>query len=228
LRHVSIKHDIEIIYELGKLVWFPYLRIKYKSPKKMDVLFSCFTSNLTGTPQSTILLARNTGMFKFSTSKICRGKIIEVDLDSGDIISDIEETYRFVKMGLEKHIDEFREEIDLNIDWNRFRALFIPSQRLLERKEPIFKYLWGRRRSPIYSVLSFLKFLIEEGLGYRGNEIYIRETEKVYYPIVITNNDEFFEIGWKFEKSLSYSWLYESSEKFRNFITERIGGHGEE
>ncbi len=215
--------DIDILYELGRLLWFPYLRIEYTSAKRRDILFSCFTSSISSNPQSTILLARNADMLNIVEGSIPQGEKVDIAINQNEILYDIMNVYDLVEIGLQKHFEEFREEMNINVDWNRFRAIFTPTLRLIERDRPIFKYLWGRRNSPLYSVLKFVKFLIEEGLGYRKSEhIEIHSTEKVYYPLLVGPEDDFYEIGWKLDKSLAYAWLFHVSENFKNIISGNI------
>lgn len=217
--------DLDILYEIGNLLWFPYVRIKYTATQERDILFSCFTSSISSNPQSTILLARKTSMFKIVNGKIHHGKIVEIPVDPNEILEDIVNVYDMVIVGMQKHFDEFREDIDINIDWNRFRAIFTPTLRLIERRRPVFKYLWGQYSSPLYSVLNFVRFIIEEGLGYRKSErIRVHSTEKIYYPILVGLENEFYEIGWNLEKSLTLEWLFQVSDQFKKIILENIRG----
>ena len=215
--YVAIRRDMKLFQETGTLIWFPYIRIQYVSSRRMDILFSCFTSRHTGEPELTVLLARATKIFNLRRGTP-EGTKIHIDFEEKDILRDIDMAYKDTLAMMEQTADAFRERINIDIDWERWRGILIPSRRLMERRGPVLRYLLGRTEADPHALARFLRFIIEEGLGYRGH-ICVLETNIVYYPIVIIG-DDFYEAGWKNSPSLAYLLLYERSEKFRNIVSE--------
>lgn len=213
-----------IAYELGTIYFFPYTRLVYESDKRRDILFSCFTSNLTKDPLVTILLARKVDLIKIEQQKEIPNAVSDFLSDPDDIFMDIKNVYSSAKMLIEGRKSDFLDEINLNISWSRYRALFIPSARFLRRTKPIFRYLLGDFNASEFSIASFVKFLIEEGLGITedllNKHINVIHKEIVWYPILIGENNNIYEPAWKLDRSSIFEWLIQNNEFFKSLIGE--------
>lgn len=216
--------DYDIAYEMGKIFWFPYLRIVYRANKQRDILFSCFTSAHTEDPLATVLLARKTDLLRIEEAKDVSDTISDYMANPDDVFRDIRSSYVSAKRLLEKDRRGFLDEMNLNIDWSRYRAIFLPSRRILDRDKPIFRYLIGNFDVSEYAVAGFIKFLIEKGLGINdrilrdGIEIISRDI--VWYPILLGRNNNVYEPAWKLERSVILEWLSENNKFFKSLLGE--------
>ena len=210
----------EIIISKGVLIWQPFLRIIYNSNgKKNDVLIDSLIPSICNEPLSAVLLARKTNIIKLIDKKpVDMGIELEPATNAENLLELVKEAYRKAEMLEEESRKAFREKREVEIDWQRYRALFIPTRRLIGRKEPIFRYFMGKREAHPYTVALFIKGLIKEGFNMTSNsEADILETKKIYYPLVITPNSEIYEIAWKLSESVTYKWALENFDSVKNF-----------
>ncbi len=215
----------EIILEQGVLIWQPYIRIIYETRKKRnDILVDALLPAICNDPITAILLARKTSLMRLSEEQILgKGIFLKPALDGPSIIEIIKQAFDKVEELLEASQSSFREELQLNIDWQRYRAIFIPTRRLIERKAPIFRYFLGRTEAHPYAIALFLKNLIRNGLNITDrNDIRLISSERAYYPLVITDNLKIFEIAWRLQESLTYDWVInhfpQAKELYENII----------
>jgi len=224
----TIKHDI--ILDMGTVFWFPYIRIAYKADKRRDILFSCFTSKQTGDPLATVLLARKADLIEFKSSGSVENTVTEYIADPREIFDDVRNSYISARSMISRSRGEFLEEMSLNIDWSRYRAIFLPTRRIIDRDRPIFRYFAGNFEASEYAVAEFIKFLIEQGLGIDDSiiekGIEIVETKRVWYPIVVGGEGNIYEPAWKLERSIIFEWLESNNDFFRSLIGDlrrRVG-----
>ncbi|MCR8454333.1 MAG: hypothetical protein NDP13_05045 [Crenarchaeota archaeon] len=218
----TVLHDIA--YELGAIYFFPYVRLIYKANEKKDILFSCFTSTLTKDPLTTILLAREASLVKVQQVEEITNAITDFSYNLNAIFEDIKSVYLSARALVEGHRSDFLDEMNLNISWSRCRAILVPSAKLLDRTRPIFRYLLGNFSASKFSVASFVKFLIEEGLGITedvlNKHIDIVQEEIVWYPVLIGKNGHIYEPAWKLEESVIFEWLVQNNEFFKFLVGE--------
>ncbi len=212
----------EIVLEKGYLVWEPYVRIVYKTKRgKVDVIVDSVMPSVCRDPIVAVLTARKTKLIKLSEEKPLEGKVLNHDLSGYEIIDLFKSAYAKADELSKTSIDEFYERAQLDVDWSRYRAILLPSKRLLTRKEPIFRYLTGKDQTSPYTIGLFLKGLIESGLKITSDiDAEIKLSEKTYYPLVITNDLTFYEPAWKLDESILYSWLVNQYPDAREFFRD--------
>ncbi len=200
----------------------PYIHLIYKSKKgKVDILVDSLTPDISNDPLIAVLTARKTKLLKMSSSEPLKGIKLNHRLSGEEIVEKFFEAYEKADELTRKSIDDFYEESQLDIDWSRYRALLIPSKRLLSRKEPIFKYLTGKKETSPYAVGLFLKGIIKSGLKIiESREVDIKLSEKAYYPIVITSDLTTYEPAWKLSESIIYNWILDEYSEVRDFFTK--------
>jgi len=213
-----------IILSKGKLIWLPYIRLIYKSKKgKVDVLVDSLTPDISNDPLVAVLTARSTKLLNLVKEEPLESIKLNHRLSGYDLVDKFKEAYIKADELTRRSLDDFYEQSQVDIDWSRYRALLIPSKRLISRKEPIFRYLTGKSETSPYAVGLFIKGIIEKGLKLTDKlDVEIELSEKAYYPLVLTEDLEAYEPAWKFSESVIYNWLINEYEKVREFFNELL------
>ena len=214
------KEMSEILLARGILIWQPYVRIIYRAGKKKnDIIVDSLIPKMCNDPIVTVLLSRKTKLVKLSKgTSLSGGMFLKPAMDGYDVMNFFRKAYSKVEEMLEKTSQDFDEQVQLDIDWQRYRAIFILTRRLMERHRPLFRYFVGKTEAHPYAVALFLKSLIENGLYIKKDiNVEILSCEGVYYPLVITNDLKVFEIAWRLKDSLTYSWVLDKFPKVREF-----------
>ncbi len=222
--YVKPKKFADVIIKNGLIVWEPYIRLKYETKKgKVDVIIDSLVPKIGGDAIVTVLLSRKSSLFKFVEKEPINGLKLDHKLDAKNIISLIKKAYNIARDLSTSSEKDFYERTQLDVDWSRYRAIFWPSKRIIERKEPIFRYLTGKDETPPYVIGKYIMGLIESGL--KLNDVidaHIHESGKIYYPLLITPELKVYEIGWKLNESIIYSWILENYPDVKSFYTEKL------
>lgn len=214
----------EVIISKGKLIWLPYIHLIYKTSKgKVDVLVDSLTPYISNDPLVAVLTARKTKLLNLVSEEPLKSIKLNHRLSGQEIVKKFKEAYAKADELTKKSLNDFYEQSQLDIDWSRYRALLIPSKRLISRKEPIFRYLTGRNETSPYAVGLFLKGIIEKGLKLTDKlDAVIELSEKAYYPLIITSNLDVYEPAWKLSESIIYNWLINEYEEVRDFFNKLL------
>ncbi len=214
------KKMAEILMSRGKLIWQPFLRIVYKAGKKKnDVLMDALLPVICNDPIVAVLLSRKTSLIKLSEKKpFPHGETLRHRINGEELLEMVKSAYVKTQELINKSYATFHDEMQLDIDWQRYRAIFVPTKRLIQRKKPIFKYLMGKSETAPYVICLFLKNLIKDGFKMTNEtRVKILECEDVFYPLVITDGLIFYEPAWKLSESLTYNWVIRSFDKAKYF-----------
>jgi len=211
----------ETLMAEGRLIWQPYVRIIYKTKKgKVDILADSLIPELCKDPIVAVLATRKTSLVKLSTRKPIEGIVLDHRLSGLDLVNYFLEAYENAEKLAQVSEEDFYERTQLDIDWSRYRALFLPSRRLINRKEPIFRYLIGRNEASPYVIGLYLKGLIESGLKIvPKTRVDILLSQKAYYPLILTNDFRIYEPAWKLSESILYNWIIDKYPQVKEFYS---------
>jgi len=194
LKKVSKKHE-DIQY-----IWEPVLYIKYTDGYMVnEVIMDSFIPGIIDNPVIPLLLARRPSLFSYKDKPSITGLHLKHLVDAKLLIDRIVEVSNNLDDLKKKAIDTMKYEMNLNIDWGRYRSIFIYTERLMRRKQSVFPYLRGQTpESSRYTELIFLENIVRRGLGIKKDaKISVIHEKKLYYPLAITRDFTVYEIAWK-------------------------------
>ncbi|MGQ4892943.1 MAG: hypothetical protein ACP6IP_10760 [Candidatus Njordarchaeia archaeon] len=208
-----------------KIIWEPMLTIKYENSenKLYEILTDSLIPRILGDPISSVLLSRKKELFEFTLDKPLEGVELEHTTRGEEVINNFILVFEDLEKLKSEVYQNMKEEMNLNIDWSRYRSLLIYSERLLKRDKSIFPYLRGQEPiSKKFVETVFLENILKIGLGIKTSQRpKIIEEKKVFYPLAVDEHNTVYEIAWKKDKSIAYTSFF-AEEVIKKIVEEKI------
>ena len=207
----------------GKLVWEPAILLHFISDKERRVIFDAAIPDLqnTLTPSSFIrlLFARNADLFRFSFKEEFPGhRLYHIATDIG-IINDIKEARELLVKLFDEEKKRFnekmKEEAALMMEWEKFRWLLVPPE------HPPLSRAFSAGRDIKHVTMMIIKDIMEVGLGLKQDtDLKLIFSERVYYPVYVTEDLIVYEPALKKETSMSYTRVLQADSALRALFLE--------
>ncbi len=206
----------------GMLIWEPVFMLKYETNiGKREIITDALIPKIINDPISTALLSRSAKLFKITKESFNKWEQPTIKVDHSMSLNSVIENLEKLSLLLEnllakknKKLEELKDTLELNIAWNRYRTLFIHSEKLAKRTQSVFPYLKGEKpKGEEYLELVYLESIVRKGLAIsKDSNIAVLKSQKLFYPLYVTNEVEVFEVAWKKDKSIAYTNYFREKE----------------
>ena len=206
----------------GVLIWEPVILLKYETRiGKREIITDALIPKIINDPISTALLSRSAKLFKITKEPFNKWDLstcrIDHHMDPNSIVENLEKLPLLLEdlsNKKEEKFTELKDTLELNVAWNRYRTLFIHSEKLAKRKQSVLPYLKGEKpKGEEYLELVYLESIVREGLAIPNDpNIMVSKSQKLFYPLYLTSEYEVFEVAWKKDKSIAYTNYFREKE----------------